>query len=71
MTVFWEVTFYSLVNRHQRFEESRWLNYQSTMVPSYQTTRRHTPEVCNLTLTVVKMSYIIQAPVSYGEIVLS
>jgi len=48
MTVFWEVTFYSLVNRHQRYRESRCLNYQSTLVPSFQITRHHVPEVCNL-----------------------
>ena len=47
MTVFWEVTFYSLVNGHQLFGENRCLNYQSTLVPIYQTTR-HAPEVCNL-----------------------
>jgi len=48
MTVFWELTFYGRVNRHQRFGESHCLNYQSTLVPSFQTTRRHVPQVCNL-----------------------
>jgi len=70
MTVFWEV-FYSLVNRHQRFGECRCLNYQSKLVPSFQTTRRHVPKSVIVILTAVKLSDLIQAPVSYGEIVLS
>jgi hypothetical protein len=52
-TAFWEMTQCSLVSGHQRFGEMYRLEmaearFYETLVPTYQTTRRHIPEDNNL-----------------------